>query len=302
MSSLVFLEPKRGPPKLVSRAWRTPDPSPTRDCGAGLPGCRAAVLWYEEPHAETLVLKAMPLELPLELPQDKGEVGTLTPTGHDAALQLPSFRWQGRTQVPWVDMTRTPSRTPSPMGRPPRTELTEGQHKELREAMRQVAAAGAAVNASPHQQAQAAPQQNNDSFFSMRVMAARQAATPQQKSHLYFGMPMETVRPHQVTTMATSVPPPPPPPPFERPPRVAATSRLMVPPPPPPPPPAQAAAGRVTSMGSVGHPFNCAEACKYSSKPKGCKDGSTCVRCHHCDWNRHGKQRVVAKRSLCTGY
>jgi len=42
-TQLVFLQPQRGPPRL-SRGWRTPDPSPTRGGGAGLPGCKSAHL------------------------------------------------------------------------------------------------------------------------------------------------------------------------------------------------------------------------------------------------------------------
>mmetsp|Transcript_118351 Transcript_118351/g.342141 ORF Transcript_118351/g.342141 Transcript_118351/m.342141 type:complete len:281 (-) Transcript_118351:398-1240(-) len=40
------------------------------------------------------------------------------------------------------------------------------------------------------------------------------------------------------------------------------------------------------SVGSIGHPWNCAEACKFSNKPRGCKDGMDCVRCHKCVWRR----------------
>lgn len=49
--------------------------------------------------------------------------------------------------------------------------------------------------------------------------------------------------------------------------------------------------GVLPSKGSLGHPFTCGEACKYASKPRGCKDGSACDRCHICDWKR-AKQDV----------
>mmetsp|Transcript_60928 Transcript_60928/g.122145 ORF Transcript_60928/g.122145 Transcript_60928/m.122145 type:complete len:244 (+) Transcript_60928:118-849(+) len=39
------------------------------------------------------------------------------------------------------------------------------------------------------------------------------------------------------------------------------------------------------SCGSVGHPHACAMACKYVLKPRGCKDGSSCNRCHLCKWS-----------------
>lgn len=49
----------------------------------------------------------------------------------------------------------------------------------------------------------------------------------------------------------------------------------------------------VTSIGTVGHPFNCGEACKYAKKPRGCKDGAQCTRCHCCDWSKHGARTSV---------
>lgn len=39
------------------------------------------------------------------------------------------------------------------------------------------------------------------------------------------------------------------------------------------------------SVGSIGHPDACGEACKYN-KGRGCKDGRWCVRCHLCRWHR----------------
>lgn len=41
------------------------------------------------------------------------------------------------------------------------------------------------------------------------------------------------------------------------------------------------------SAGSVGHPYACAEACKYVKKPRGCKDGTACDRCHLCEWKKN---------------
>mmetsp|Transcript_25409 Transcript_25409/g.71427 ORF Transcript_25409/g.71427 Transcript_25409/m.71427 type:complete len:304 (+) Transcript_25409:46-957(+) len=45
------------------------------------------------------------------------------------------------------------------------------------------------------------------------------------------------------------------------------------------------------SIGSMGHPVTCEEACKFAGKPKGCKDGPLCVRCHSCRWGRHRSRR-----------
>ncbi|CAK0837175.1 unnamed protein product [Prorocentrum cordatum] len=44
--------------------------------------------------------------------------------------------------------------------------------------------------------------------------------------------------------------------------------------------------GTLPSAGSLGHPYTCAEACKYASRSRGCKDGAACDRCHLCEWKR----------------
>jgi len=41
------------------------------------------------------------------------------------------------------------------------------------------------------------------------------------------------------------------------------------------------------SIGSLGHPFSCADPCKYAHKKRGCKDGRWCDRCHFCVWYRY---------------
>eukprot|EP00971_Amphidinium_carterae_P291445 5785972-Amphidinium_carterae.1 len=38
------------------------------------------------------------------------------------------------------------------------------------------------------------------------------------------------------------------------------------------------------SIGSEGHPVSCLMPCKYYWKPRGCKDGLNCKRCHICPW------------------
>eukprot|EP00440_Ansanella_granifera_P076276 gb/GFBE01082775.1/.p1 GENE.gb/GFBE01082775.1/~~gb/GFBE01082775.1/.p1 ORF type:complete len:173 (+),score=19.05 gb/GFBE01082775.1/:1-519(+) len=46
------------------------------------------------------------------------------------------------------------------------------------------------------------------------------------------------------------------------------------------------------SQGSIGHPFNCAEPCKFANKARGCKDGNACTHCHLCKWNRYRNART----------
>eukprot|EP00437_Effrenium_voratum_P004195 CAMPEP_0181425514 /NCGR_PEP_ID=MMETSP1110-20121109/15197_1 /TAXON_ID=174948 /ORGANISM="Symbiodinium sp., Strain CCMP421" /LENGTH=318 /DNA_ID=CAMNT_0023548701 /DNA_START=263 /DNA_END=1219 /DNA_ORIENTATION=- len=52
----------------------------------------------------------------------------------------------------------------------------------------------------------------------------------------------------------------------------------------------------VISAGSVGHPFNCAEACKYVKRKGGCRDGANCTKCHECFWSRMPAQGVEEER------
>jgi len=44
---------------------------------------------------------------------------------------------------------------------------------------------------------------------------------------------------------------------------------------------------RLVSRGSIGHPHQCSNACKYAWKKRGCKDGINCDRCHLCEWKRN---------------
>eukprot|EP00429_Kryptoperidinium_foliaceum_P000603 CAMPEP_0176012736 /NCGR_PEP_ID=MMETSP0120_2-20121206/5949_1 /TAXON_ID=160619 /ORGANISM="Kryptoperidinium foliaceum, Strain CCMP 1326" /LENGTH=326 /DNA_ID=CAMNT_0017345631 /DNA_START=56 /DNA_END=1036 /DNA_ORIENTATION=- len=48
------------------------------------------------------------------------------------------------------------------------------------------------------------------------------------------------------------------------------------------------------SMGSIGHPHSCAEACRYIKRKGGCLDGAKCSRCHLCFWTRVSEKLVVA--------
>jgi hypothetical protein len=47
------------------------------------------------------------------------------------------------------------------------------------------------------------------------------------------------------------------------------------------------------SVGSIGHPFSCNAPCKYASKRLGCKDGSSCTRCHLCWWTRGAERNAT---------
>jgi hypothetical protein len=49
------------------------------------------------------------------------------------------------------------------------------------------------------------------------------------------------------------------------------------------------------SLGSAGHPHSCAAACKYARKPRGCKEGKMCDRCHLCFWRKGGNKEPHAQ-------
>mmetsp|Transcript_98196 Transcript_98196/g.247818 ORF Transcript_98196/g.247818 Transcript_98196/m.247818 type:complete len:266 (+) Transcript_98196:63-860(+) len=49
------------------------------------------------------------------------------------------------------------------------------------------------------------------------------------------------------------------------------------------------------SKGSIGHPFTCANFCKYARKSRGCKDGAACDHCHLCTQKR--EVAMPARRS-----
>lgn len=40
------------------------------------------------------------------------------------------------------------------------------------------------------------------------------------------------------------------------------------------------------SVGSAGHPYSCAEACRYVKRKGGCREGHNCTLCHFCFWRR----------------
>jgi len=50
------------------------------------------------------------------------------------------------------------------------------------------------------------------------------------------------------------------------------------------------------SVGSLGHPYCCADACKFHTKRRGCKDGASCERCHLCYWTVKPKTKVSEAR------
>lgn len=52
-------------------------------------------------------------------------------------------------------------------------------------------------------------------------------------------------------------------------------------------------AAKYLSLGSIGHPHSCAEACRYIKRKGGCLDSARCTRCHLCFWTRVSDKPVV---------
>jgi len=46
------------------------------------------------------------------------------------------------------------------------------------------------------------------------------------------------------------------------------------------------------SIGSIGHPHKCGQACRYVKRKGGCRDGEACTSCHLCFWHRAGEQQA----------
>lgn len=80
-------------------------------------------------------------------------------------------------------------------------------------------------------------------------------------------------------------------------------SEDQVPPPPPRPPiPAHESFDQegigCLSLGSAGHPTNCAAACKYIKKKRGCRDGARCRYCHLCQWHHLSRWRKTKNEDI----
>lgn len=48
-----------------------------------------------------------------------------------------------------------------------------------------------------------------------------------------------------------------------------------------------------SSVGSLGHPYDCNEPCKYFRRKAGCRDGWQCLKCHRCEWVRKPTRKPV---------
>mmetsp|Transcript_107257 Transcript_107257/g.268875 ORF Transcript_107257/g.268875 Transcript_107257/m.268875 type:complete len:281 (-) Transcript_107257:158-1000(-) len=69
--------------------------------------------------------------------------------------------------------------------------------------------------------------------------------------------------------------------------------------PPPPMLPTHSSGDGVMSVGSVGHPFTCAQPCKWRTKSKkGCKESEACPFCHFCKWKRSSRKNAASRADL----
>lgn len=277
---LVFRGPPRGAPSLL-RGWRTPDPSPTR---AGLPGCRGAHIIIEEfPGQADAEWQKAEGAIKVELwPQQCRATRGRSPARRFAVSRTPSPSPVCMPISAFHLAAELPSRTPSPAPRPPRSggghELKFGpgapgpqapmpeRHDEVRTPRGQMAPLmGQLQDASP-QSAWVPCGPPPVGLPALALMARPSFTVPAAAATAPWGGP--------------GAPPAPPAPPS---PPAAAT-------------PASAEAEPLESIGSAGHPYTCAEACKYAKKPRGCKDGAACARCHQCGWHRYWSKRSTDKK------
>lgn len=56
-------------------------------------------------------------------------------------------------------------------------------------------------------------------------------------------------------------------------------------------------AAECPSIGSIGHPHSCGNACKYVNRAGGCKDGYNCQQCHVCRWQRKVAEPAEAAKA-----
>jgi hypothetical protein len=54
----------------------------------------------------------------------------------------------------------------------------------------------------------------------------------------------------------------------------------------------------IASIGSMGHPHHCGNACKYVRRKGGCRDGRNCQSCHLCYWSRE----LAKQQAGCNGH
>eukprot|EP00435_Cladocopium_sp_Y103_P044054 s935_g12.t1 len=54
----------------------------------------------------------------------------------------------------------------------------------------------------------------------------------------------------------------------------------------------------IVSLGSIGHPQQCAWACRFMKRPAGCHNKAACPRCHLCTWSKDPRALQCADESL----
>eukprot|EP00443_Scrippsiella_acuminata_P004367 CAMPEP_0115190454 /NCGR_PEP_ID=MMETSP0270-20121206/12033_1 /TAXON_ID=71861 /ORGANISM="Scrippsiella trochoidea, Strain CCMP3099" /LENGTH=285 /DNA_ID=CAMNT_0002603665 /DNA_START=53 /DNA_END=910 /DNA_ORIENTATION=- len=262
---VVYYQPTRGPPEL-HRGWRTPDPSPTRGVSEGLPGCKSMQFF---------------LEAHMHHKDSKASTGVDAWLESSAAGRTSSPAHRGRANT-WgdgcggssggdrglqvQDKLHELSRTPSPGSAlskcTDKALPTAAWCDERQDDVRTPRGLALAAAGHPH--------------LVLPAAAQRQFVAP--------------ARAEDFSAFPAAAPAPPPPRPpgrFVRPIKTATVqkaSELGAP----------STKVPLVSLGSVGHPKTCAEACKFVLKGRGCKDGAACSRCHQCEWRRYPAKKGSA--------
>lgn len=264
---MALFEPVRGPRDL-GRGWRTPDPSPM--------GSRFSAPDDNELPATPRGHSDSP---PPCSQADATQKAYRSPLM--LARQDPSTSLEFEAHHCNFEASRQFSRTPSPM---PRFYNTERQLKDLRVELPSVFCTAAVGWTVPLLSSDVAPQMEvvlpwsipavevgNEGCMERTCTASSMAST---MSTVASSNSLSALSCAWSESGKTAASPPPPPGSWQQ-------ENLV----PSPPAPFQ------TSVGSVGHPYTCAQACKYAQKPRGCKDGADCTHCHHCKWHRYERHR-----------
>lgn len=294
-SHLVLSIPARATPGL-GRGWSTPDPSPTRT-SKRLPGCKSSTWEVEETDDDVNYQHSS---------QTSTVYGPKSPTTYSSDCDVKEADFDCNQD--YLKVTSTP----------------RGHDKDVWAVPSEPSALGARAPAAatrpPWGQPTSKPLLSTPPVFGREATPHSLGLEAWLPAPLNFGPPCGGIpltipppRPMQRGQQAGAMVPPPPDPfkfqplmypapkcntagtPKDRPRRAShahaaqsAGAGAQAPPSPEP----------VLSIGSVGHPFTCQDACKYVWKKRGCKDGADCSRCHACVYNRYeAGKRLEAGRT-----
>lgn len=303
VARLVFCQPQRGLPAL-SRGWRTPDPSPSRDA-ADLPGCGpASPRWKSHglqleqqqqassasqgsasasgPGAGDFPLRSDLLLGPSVLDQEQTRASMYRAHASQQEMVAHAFQHAPSTSATWTASATVAKVFFEGIGtdQAAKVYLTDGDdYHEVHDKVGLAALVSASRNAvdaaaetwfpvqgvatgllargqlqEEQPQSQVPPQEEEEEE------EVEEAEEEQEKEE---AARCEVEEAAVASTELRCVP-------------CSGSEAALV----------AEGAPMVPSLGSIGHPYTCAEFCKYAKKARGCKDGAACDRCHLCTAKR----------------